>query len=373
MDFEVLKNIWKTKLYFNLMIFVISILIIITLIVQLNLLPNLKNIAFDNILKEAKKVSYYMSDLVDYNNENINTIDKKLEVLLNDFNIEKVHYFNNNGKVIYSTIKSKIGTFNKHDYFNNIIAKGEVYYSINLKGSKSLEDNNVKNSVIEIYIPIMKNDTFVGAFEIYYNIDDLVKEFDNYSNLILKINILVIVISFIVFFILLYMISFKSLREKELISKDYLTKLYNRRYFYEVSENCIQLAKREKTPMTICMIDIDNFKQINDKYGHSGGDSVLKIFAKETKNLIRKSDILVRFGGEEFLLLLHNTNIDNAEVLANKIRKHFENLNNEIKFTISIGISEFKEQKIIDDIINEADLCLYKAKENGKNKVIKHD
>lgn len=122
--------------------------------------------------------------------------------------------------------------------------------------------------------------------------------------------------------------------------------------------------------MSICIIDIDNFKKINDSYGHNKGDEVLKLFAKETKSLIRQSDILVRFGGEEFLLLLHNTNLKNAEVLANKVRKHFEDLDYEVKFTVSIGISEYKDDKNVDDIIAEADECLYLAKENGRNNVI---
>jgi diguanylate cyclase (GGDEF)-like protein len=133
----------------------------------------------------------------------------------------------------------------------------------------------------------------------------------------------------------------------------------------------MQLSRRNKTPISLCMIDIDNFKKINDKYGHGVGDNVLKTFAKEVKKILRKSDIIIRFGGEEFLVVLPNTNIDNAEILANKICTHFNNLNKEVHFTVSIGIAEYKNNNSIDDLISEADKCLYLAKENGKNQVVK--
>jgi len=337
----------------------------------MNVIPTLKKIAFDNIISESKKASYYMSNLIDYEIETVESIDKKLKVLILDFDIYRIHYFNKNGKVLYSTEKEKIGTFNSHSYFKDIISKGKIHYSIKLKGNKTSENEVSQKSVVEIYIPIMKNNSFIGAFELYYDISKSVKEISEYIDLIFKLNLLIFFTILILFFIILYWISAKSLKEKELISKDYLTNLFNRRYFYEIIENFIQLSKRNKTPISLCMIDIDNFKNINDQYGHSVGDIVLKTFADEVKEIIRQSDILVRFGGEEFLLLLPNTNIDNAEILANKICTHFNKSSNEVHFTVSIGISEYKNNNSIDNLINEADQCLYLAKENGKNQVVK--
>lgn len=371
MNYSIIENIWKTKSYFNLLIFVLFMLITITSILQYNVIPTLKKMAYNNILAEAKKVSYYMSDFIDYNNQNLENIDKKLEPLIVDFGIDKIHYFDKDGKVIYSTVKEKLGEVNTHSYFLNIISKGKPYYSIKFQGSKSLENEEIKRSVIEIYIPIMEGNSFLGAFELYYDISENVEQFNGYSNLILKINIILVLVLFLLFFILLYLISEKSLKEKELISKDYLTGLFNRRYFYKTIDNLILLSKREKKSISICMIDIDDFKLINDKYGHDMGDDVLKEFSLEMGSLIRESDILVRFGGEEFLLFLPNTDIDNAEILTKKICKHFECLDNKINFTVSIGISEHKYTQIIDDTIKEADINLYLAKSEGKNRVVK--
>ncbi len=371
MNFKVIKNIWETKTYFNLLLFLVAVLIAITITLQINVLPALKNMALNSILNEAKKVSLHMSNLIDYNNEKTKNIDKKLQTLLIDFNIDKVHYFNKNGKIIYSTVKDKIGTINTYTYFKDIVLQGKSYHSIKLKGSINLHNDLLTKSIIEIYIPIMKNDSFIGAFELYYDISKVVKKFDDYSSLIFKLNLLIVLGTFVLFFILLYLISAKSLKEKELISKDYLTNLYNRRYFYDIAEKYLCLSKRKDTPLSLCMIDIDNFKQINDTYGHSVGDEVLKSFALETKSLIRESDILVRFGGEEFLLFLPDTHINHAEILSNKICQHLENLENTISFTVSIGIAEYKTTESIDELIAQSDRCLYAAKKEGKNKVIK--
>jgi len=371
LNYHVIKNIWKTKTYFNLLLFLVAVLIAITITLQMNVLPALKNIALNSILEEAKKVSHYMSDLVDYNNEKNENIDKRLQTLLFDFNIDKVHYFNKNGKIIYSTVKEKIGTINSNTYFTDIVSQGKSFHSIKTEGSKSLHSGLLTKSIIEIYVPIMNNNSFVGAFELYYDISKTVQVFDNYTNLIFKINILIVVGTFVSFFILLYLISAKSLKEKELISKDYLTNLYNRRHFYEISEKYLLLSKRKKIPLSLCMIDIDNFKKINDTYGHNIGDEVLKVFSSETKSLIRESDILVRFGGEEFLLLLPDTDINHAEILSNKICKHLVSLDNSIGFTVSIGISEYDSVQTIDELIAKADKCLYSAKKEGKNKVVK--
>jgi diguanylate cyclase (GGDEF)-like protein len=371
MNYKVIKNIWETKSYLNLLLFLVAIFISITITLQLYVLPSLKNIAVTNMLNEAKNVSYYMSNLIDYNNEKTQDIDKKLSTVLEDFNIDKVHYFNNNGKIIYSTVKEKIGTSNTHTYFKNVVSYGNLFYSIKQKGSINLHSEVLTKSIIEIYVPIMNNDSFIGAFELYYDISAVVKEFDDYSNLLFKINILIVGVLFVLFFILLYLISAKSLREKELISKDYLTDLYNRRYFYDIAEEYLLLCKRKHTSVSLCMIDIDDFKLINDTHGHNIGDEVLKLFALETKSVIRESDILSRFGGEEFLLLLPDTNIEDAEVLSNKICKHLENLDTNVIFTVSIGISQYENSQTIDDLIIESDKCLYTAKKEGKNRVVK--
>lgn len=164
---------------------------------------------------------------------------------------------------------------------------------------------------------------------------------------------------------------------KLLASIDPLTKLYNRRYFTEVSGNILDLTKRNKQSLSIVMIDIDKFKNVNDTYGHNLGDNVLVLVSKKLQETSRESDIICRWGGEEFVILLPDTNIEGAVVIAEIIRIEIEKMsiliynNKELKFTVSIGVSQVKNEKDIniETSINKADKALYEAKESGRNKV----
>ena len=162
----------------------------------------------------------------------------------------------------------------------------------------------------------------------------------------------------------------------EISSVDFLTNIPNRRYFFEVGNKSFHLAKREKHPLSIIYIDIDHFKSINDNYGHNIGDEILKLVSSKMNKLIRKSDILARTGGEEFTILLNNTDKENAFILAEKLRTTIENScyrdkEFEIQVTISLGISELQnDDEELDSIINRADKALYKAKNESRNKTV---
>ena len=167
----------------------------------------------------------------------------------------------------------------------------------------------------------------------------------------------------------------------DMANKDPLTGLYNRRYFNEISSTLLQLARRNAKPLSVLMLDIDRFKVINDNYGHLVGDEVIKqlslIFLENT----RDSDIVVRFGGEEFLILLPDASINDAAKIAKKIKQHVEN--NEliiedgtvVKCTISIGIAscDCVNDIVIDDLVHRSDVALYDAKRSGRNKVVKYE
>ena len=159
-------------------------------------------------------------------------------------------------------------------------------------------------------------------------------------------------------------------REKELkllATTDYLTKLYNRRAFGEISESIFHLAKREKEKFSIVMLDIDDFKKINDTYGHKAGDDVLVILSNTLKEMSRESDVVCRYGGEEFILLLPKTDVKGAYFIAQKIKKAVEKLH----FTVSLGVSEvdLEHDKDIEAVIKRADDALYESKRSGKNRV----
>ncbi len=163
----------------------------------------------------------------------------------------------------------------------------------------------------------------------------------------------------------------------DLSNKDYLTKVYNRRYFNDFAKKAIELAKRSEHDLSIVAIDIDRFKTINDTFGHIIGDEVLVTISDILRNTIRKSDIVARFGGEEFILLLNNASLKDATKIAEKIRKIIENTKievdgKEINMTSSFGVATFNKEneEDITSILQRADDLLYIAKKHGRNKVV---
>lgn len=156
-------------------------------------------------------------------------------------------------------------------------------------------------------------------------------------------------------------------------SHDKLTGLFNRNKFDEFYIKEIKRAKRYKTNLSIILFDIDDFKIINDTHGHQIGDIVLKELSQITSHCIREQDLIVRWGGEEFLILLPHTNLEGATTVAEKIRMAIEgNIFTELRLSItaSFGVSELNEDDNADDLISKSDKFLYEAKDAGKNKVI---
>ena len=163
--------------------------------------------------------------------------------------------------------------------------------------------------------------------------------------------------------------------------KDPLTKLYNRRFLEETLPIAIATANRENKKLAFLMIDMDYFKQVNDTYGHKSGDMVLEKLAQILKNDVRKNDLIIRYGGEEFLIILQNIKSkEDAIQVAEKIRKSVQDTEIEIeegiiiKKTVSIGVSIYPDNCEKGwECIKYADMALYKAKNTGRNKVIVFD
>lgn len=156
-----------------------------------------------------------------------------------------------------------------------------------------------------------------------------------------------------------------------LATTDPLTLLFNRRKFDELLEYEMERDRRYRSGLSILFCDIDNFKRINDKFGHDVGDSILSTFASKVKNSVRKSDIVARWGGEEFVLLIPNTTAEIARTIAEKIRKMIENTDFPIvgKVTASFGVTHMLGEDNRDTVIKRADEALYSAKEKGRNRV----
>ncbi|MBT3314485.1 MAG: diguanylate cyclase, partial [Anaerolineae bacterium] len=165
---------------------------------------------------------------------------------------------------------------------------------------------------------------------------------------------------------------------QELATTDPLTEIYNRRHFFDLTEKELRRSKRSSTPISLIMFDIDHFKDVNDTYGHLTGDQVLVNLAKLCQKNIRHVDILGRFGGEEFVILMPDANRDSAKETAERLRQLIANkpiaTSGEINIsvTISIGIANWVAKSPVDTntLLDQADQALYHAKETGRNQTI---
>jgi len=158
-------------------------------------------------------------------------------------------------------------------------------------------------------------------------------------------------------------------------NRDYLTGLYNRRYFFDTMAEYVEEIKESGEKFAVAMIDIDHFKKINDTYGHDIGDKVIVSLSEILISSTSHRDIVARFGGEEFCIVLKNINRYSATDIFNRIREEVENFifhidkDNYIKFTISIGAYMSSEEPL-EEVINQADMMLYNAKHNGRNQLV---
>ncbi len=193
--------------------------------------------------------------------------------------------------------------------------------------------------------------------EIQQNIQNIIESFDipedNKFDVIRKIN-------------------FMYTQTKQLSITDALTNLYNRRYFETTFTREFARAKRYNTPLSVAVIDIDWFKKINDTYGHLCGDYVLKELSWLMVENFRQTDIIFRYGGEEFVILLTETPSDRAEIPVERLRKavmenRFIFKGNNLNVTISAGLSSNKEVEDFGQMFENADKALYKAKNDGRN------
>jgi diguanylate cyclase (GGDEF)-like protein/PAS domain S-box-containing protein len=166
---------------------------------------------------------------------------------------------------------------------------------------------------------------------------------------------------------------------EQLAMTDYLTNLYNRRYFMQRGIEEVKRAWRNNQPLALLMLDVDQFKKVNDTHGHEAGDRVLQQIAAALKSSLRETDILGRMGGEEFAILLPNTALEEAGLLADRVRHSIATLSFEISgellaVTVSIGVVVItNEMSGIDDMLRNADAAMYQAKRRGGDRVEQYE
>ena len=158
---------------------------------------------------------------------------------------------------------------------------------------------------------------------------------------------------------------------EQLATIDNLTKVYNRTKFYDVMRIEMERTKRYNHPLSLVMFDIDHFKEVNDTYGHTVGDYVLQTLTQIVKENLREIDTLIRWGGEEFIIIVSETDLEKAAIMVERIRKamkafQFDHVG---KITVSFGVTQLKEDDTEDSIVIRADDAMYLAKKRGRNRV----
>ncbi len=225
-----------------------------------------------------------------------------------------------------------------------------------------------ENQKIGVF-PLINENTILGAIVAYSNVDKLMQKEVEYLLQLSKQSSVTIQRANVYAEVLKH------------ATMDALTSLNNRRQFEMRLNQEIATSRRKKTPLCSIMLDVDYFKKVNDTYGHAAGDCVLKAVSTLISKEIREYDIASRYGGEEFFILLPQTNIEEANFVAQRLRKAVEEAKMDIseakipnlthlKITVSVGVSDYLPSESAEDLYHNTDKALYEAKNRGRNKVV---
>jgi len=273
-----------------------------------------------------------------------------------------VIFFDPEGKVVLSknSIENRLSDYKHFEgYKDKILSKYAHYFEI----TKDEETYLINTK----YIPELNLYLLVEA-----KLSDFIKQARDvyFFNLFISISIAILITFIIIFIIKKY-----NNKLEYLANFDQLTNLNNRRSFTERLNFLLLLNGRKSQKISLAFIDIDNFKTINDNYGHDIGDKVLVKIANIMKNSVRETDLVSRWGGEEFVIALINSDKENSKQILEKIMKKLYDdaeinslVNNPV--TMSIGLTMYKDNENFDLLVNRADDAMYKAKRGGKNRII---
>lgn len=300
--------------------------------------------------------------------------------LKKNYGLTRVKVFDPSGRIIFSTRSQDIGDINKKDYFHHKVARGETVNKLVNKKQQSMEGVEVNRDVAEIYIPVMMDKTFVGAFEFYFDITEQKTAIDSLADSSFNF-LLLVTVGFLSLFgfvgVRMRQAVKKQIRAEQEITQlaynDTLTGLPNRRLFMNRLEHALKQTERHDRKVALLYMDIDHFKAVNDTLGHDQGDILLRSITERMSEHVRKSDTLARLGGDEFVFLftsLHQS--EEAATIARTILGTFEkpfNLDGHDFFiTPSIGIAVYPEDGISPGILlKHADIAMYSAKQKGRN------
>jgi diguanylate cyclase (GGDEF)-like protein len=392
------NNFLKIRLLRNMFFLSLIIVTVLPLYKVVFINPSFNKYIVQNTKDDAIKTANHLRSIFIAEGGELVTkphnIDLSEEIIKhkNDFNLVKLKLFSSTGKIIFSTDPQDIGNINRKEYFHEIVAKGKPFTKVVYKHARSLEDQEMPADVVETYVPLMRGDKFIGAFEIYY---DITAKKEKLETLLSRSSAII----FLLALGLLGVIIMALIGENKAISErkraeakieflayhDSLTDLPNRMLFEEFMSRALAHARRHDQLLATLFIDLDCFKHINDTLGHRVGDLLLRAVADRLRKTLRRSDLIsrhetdepstniARFGGDEFVLLL--SDIRHAQDAAHAARRILDSLSDVIEveahrvtISSSIGISLYPmDGEDIDDLVKNADTAMYYAKKLGRN------
>jgi len=330
----------------------------------LGFLPAHATTLISNKFQNKNEYNFYIRNVSDIPRNKINMADKE--------EMKAIKYFKNRPKEVEYFKKYKKDGNEYFQFASPIYIKP---YCLACHGKRENALPTIRNryktaynykvgdirGIVSIKIPNDKINT------IFYNYlkKELITTFVTFS--------MILILFFIIFKNIFFQMKNLETTAIDYASKDALTNLYNRKYLTTLQQKH-KFLLQENQNFVIGFLDIDYFKKINDTYGHDAGDVVLKEFASLLKSLSRTDDIVCRYGGEEFLIIVYNITLEQAIKKFNKIRltiknKHIIFNDNSINITVSIGLCVGKKDDLIETIISNADKALYKAKANGRDRL----
>jgi diguanylate cyclase (GGDEF)-like protein len=288
-----------------------------------------------------------------------------IDDLLKSFRLKHkfiVTFFDKNGRVVLSE-----RTINKKKTLDDYEKLKEYKEVILSKKTNVIEYKKEGNKYI-------LNTKYIPELDLYLTVEANLNDFTEDVENVFYLNLLTsIVITFIISFLIYFIIKNYSKKLEYLSSYDTLTNIPNRRTFEEKFNSHLLLKKRRDSDLGVIFFDVDDFKSINDKLGHQKGDMVLRRIASILKKSVRKTDLIARWGGEEFIVALIDSSLDDTLVVCEKIRSSLEEdlkLKNICNYcvTASFGLTMVSQEDTIEKVVQRADEAMYEAKKEGKNR-----
>jgi len=295
----------------------------------------------------------------------------------------KVKIFTPQGQIVYSTNPADVGNRTTKDFFPEMFSDNRLRSHIAIKEFADNQTASVSTHYfIETYVPMLQNNTPLGAFEIYYDITEIKQSLEALKYKEQKILLPIIFLLLAGGLISSYvahktMTELKKSKEKfrELSMVDELTGLLNRRGFVRELEKQLQNATRSRSTLFLLFLDLNDFKNINDKFGHKTGDEALVQTAEILKSTFRGSDTIGRFGGDEFAVLApQTTDTDDSRAIHERIEENIRQWNraatSEYELSLSFGIARFSPETpcSVDELLKKADALMYKQKYKRKKR-----